>query len=131
MDITIDTSALLAVLVNESHRTQIINCTKNCDLQAPTIIDAEVGKALSLMFKRGRLSISDAYKIVEQFKQVPIRRTEIRLREALNIAEKFNLYAYDCYFLDSAYQHRTPLLSLDRQMLEIAQKLKIETIEVK
>lgn len=130
MILTIDTSALLAVLMNEDHKSKIIKLTKNCDLQAPAIIDGEIGNALSAMFKRKRLNFTKAKDIVSQFEMVPIRRTEIRIQESLEIASRYNLYAYDCFFLDCSLQYRSPLLSLDSRMVDIAKQLKIETLEI-
>lgn len=130
MLITIDTSALLAVLVNESHKQVIIEHTKNSELQSPESIDAEIGNALSAMIKRERISVSKAKQIINQFDLVPLRRTPIRLKEALELSEKFSIYAYDSYVLDCAKQYRIPLLSLDTRMIEVANELNITVLEV-
>lgn len=130
MVITIDTSALLAVLLNEQHKPAIIEATQGCDLQAPFSIDAEVGNALSAMFKRGRLSLKEAQQVLAQFDNIPIRRTKLRLIEATNIAYDHNIYAYDAYVLDCARQYRSPLLSLDNQLKTIGKKLELNVLEV-
>lgn len=130
MAITINTSALLAVLLNEEHKEEIVEHTKGYDLQAPASLDAEVGKALSAMFKRDRLALDKAKEVVKQFKQIPIRRTKLRLAEALKLANAYNIYAYDAYVLDCAKQYRTPLLSLDSKEIEIAKKLGLTVLEV-
>ena len=130
MLITIDTSALLAVLVNEPSKAKVIELTKETDLQAPASLDAEVGNALSAMIKRNRISASDAEKVINQFENIPIRRTELRLAAAVELAAAYNIYAYDAYVLDCAKQYRTPLLSLDRKMIESAEQLQITTLEV-
>jgi len=130
MAITIDTSALLAVLVNEAHKKQIIEITKGTDLQAPASLDAEIGNALSAMLKRGRISVNQASEVIFQFGQIPIRRSVIRLTKAIELANTFNIYACDSYVLDCARQYQTPLLSLDRQMIDIVKKLNIITLEV-
>lgn len=130
MWITVDTSALLAVLVNESHKQVIIEHTKNSELQSPESIDAEIGNALSAMIKRERVSVIKAIQVVKQFELVPIRRTPVRLKEALELSEEFNIYAYDGYVLDCALQYRTPLLSLDRRMIDVAKELNISVLEV-
>ena len=130
MQLTIDTSALLAVLVNEPHKAKIVELTTQSELQAPSSLDAEIGNALSAMIRRDRISGINAQKIIWQFTQIPIRRTAIRLTEALDLAAKLNIYAYDAYMLDCARQFHTPLLSLDQKMIELAHKLKITTLEV-
>ncbi len=130
MLITIDTSALLAVLVNEPYKAKIIELTNENELQAPASLDAEVGNALSAMIKRNRISASDAVKVIIQFEKIPIRRTRIRLANATELAATFKMYAYDAYVLDCAKQYRTPLLSLDKRMVEFAKQLQITTLEV-
>ncbi len=130
MILTIDTSALLAVLVNEPHKAKILELTKESDLQAPVSLDAEIGNAMSAMIKRDRISVRDAQKVIQQYTRIPIRRIAIRLDEALTLAADLNIYAYDAYVLDCARQFHTPLLSLDRKMNQLARQLKITTLEV-
>lgn len=130
MVITIDTSALLAVLLNEQHKPDIVEATKGHDLQAPFSLDSEVGNALSAMFKRDRLSLDDARQVLTQFSEIPIRRTKLRLKESTELAYKHTMYAYDAYVLDCARQYRSPLLSLDSQLKGIAGKLELTVLEV-
>lgn len=130
MVITIDTSALLAVLLNEQHKLAIIEATKGGDLQAPASLDAEIGNAISAMFKRDRLRLKEAEQVLAQFNQIPIRRTKLRLTEAIKLAQAHGLYAYDAYVLDCARQYRSPLLSLDKQLIAIGKKLELNLLEV-
>ncbi len=130
MVLTIDTSALLAVLLNEEHRSDIIAITRGHDLQAPATLDAEVGNALSAMFKRNRITLESAQKVVEHFETIPIRRTKIRIKKAVDLAYKYEIYAYDAYVLECASQYQTPLLSLDTQLKDVAKKLNIDLLEV-
>ncbi len=130
MILTIDTSALLAVLLNEEHRSEIIAITKGYDLQAPETLDAEVGNALSAMFKRNRLRLKSAREVIKQFESIPIRRTKIRINESIDLAYKYQIYAYDAYVLDCALQYKTPLLSLDSALTTVAEKLNIDLLEV-
>lgn len=130
MVITIDTSALLAVLLNEEHKSEIIEKTKGHDLQAPASLDAEVGNALSAMFKKGRLTVEEATEVLMQFEKIPIRRTKLRLQEAVKLAHIHNIYAYDGYVLDCARQYRTPLMSLDNELITIGKELGLNLLEV-
>ena len=127
MLITIDTSAILSVLVNEVHKKQIIRVTQDCELQSPASLDAEIGNALSAMVKRNKLSLNEAQEVIEQFDRIPIRRTSIRLLQVMDLVSAFKIYAYDAYVLDCARQYQTPLLSLDKKMIDIANKLQIIT----
>lgn len=130
MILAIDTSALLAVLLNEEHKKTLINLTKGHDLQAPFSLDAEVGNALCAMFKQKRISLQQGRQVVQQFKQIPIRRTKLRLGEAVKLANHYSIYAYDAYVLDCSMQYHIPLLTLDKKMIEVAQKLDITVLEV-
>jgi len=130
MVITIDTSALLAVLLNELHKPAVIEATKGHDLQAPFSLDAEVGNALSAMFKRDRLSLEQAQQVLTQFAEIPIRRTKLRVTEAIEIAYNHSIYAYDAYVLDCARQYRSPLLSLDNKLKMIGKKLELNVFEI-
>ena len=49
---------------------------------------------------------------------------------ALTLSQQANIYAYDAYFLDCAIRHNSPLLTLDRKLMESAQNLNIEILEV-
>lgn len=130
MVITIDTSALLAVLLNEQHRSVIIEVTKGHNLQAPASLDAEVGNALTAMFRRNRLRLADAEQVLDQFSKIPIRRTSLRLDKAVQLANKYGIYAYDAYMLDCARQYRSPLLSLDDQLIEVGKQMKLNLLEI-
>lgn len=116
--------------MNEAHKQRIIQLTQGCDLQSPVSLDAEFGNALSAMIKRNRISITDAKRVIQQFSSVAIRRTAIRMDEAIELSGKYDLYAYDAYVLDCAMQYRTPLLSLDKKMGEIAKQLPVQLLEV-
>jgi uncharacterized protein with PIN domain len=52
MDITIDTSALIAVIANEPEKQKLIEVTKGVDLIAPLSVHWEIGNAFSSWFKR-------------------------------------------------------------------------------
>ena len=52
MEITIDTSALIAVIGNEKTKDRIIEITIGSSLVAPVSVHWEIGNAFSAMFKR-------------------------------------------------------------------------------
>ncbi|MEX0769150.1 MAG: type II toxin-antitoxin system VapC family toxin [Balneolaceae bacterium] len=130
MVITIDTSALLSVLLNEKHKPAIVEVTKGHDLHAPSCLDAEVGNALSAMFKRNLITLEEGERVLSQFGEIPIRRTKLRLKEATKLAHTHNIYAYDAYVLDCALQYRSLLLSLDNKLKEVGKELQLTLLEV-
>ncbi len=130
MDIVIDTSALIAVIVGEPERTKIIEITSGNTLVGPGSIPWEIGNAFSAMFKQKRLSIGEAKKGISIFNTIPIRYIETDFVSVLNISNKSAIYAYDAYFLDCAAKQKAPLLTLDRRLKASALDLNIETLEV-
>lgn len=130
MDITIDTSTLIAVVANEASRTQALELTAGHGLVAPHSVHWEVGNALSAMVKRRRVSITQANACIDAYLQIPIRFVDVDLKQALDVVRRLGVYAYDAYLLVCARQTTTPLLTLDEPLKRIAAKLGIETLEV-
>ncbi|BBO72998.1 twitching motility protein PilT [Desulfosarcina widdelii] len=130
MDIVVDTSALIAVIVNEPERDRIIKLTLGKTLIGPGSIPWEVGNAFSAMFKRSRLSLDEAKKGLEIFESIPIRYIRTDFVNAITISKQTGMYAYDSYFLDCAIRHRAPLLTLDQKLMSAAQVLKINFLEI-
>jgi len=130
MNITTDTSVLIAVILNEPEKKSIISATTGHNLVGPGSIRWEVTNAFSAMFKRGRISLQNAQKALNVFNVIPIRYLDIDLQHSLKLAYDNNIYAYDAYFLDCALRNKTPLLSLDIQMINRARKIGIDILEI-
>ena len=130
MDVVVDASAIIAVIVNEPSKSDIIQATQGASLIAPASIHWEIANAFSAMFKRSRLSLEEAIKAVVIFKQIPIRFVEVELEESLRLANQLNIYAYDAYLLRCAQKQKAPLLSLDKALLALAKQLKLQVVEV-
>ncbi len=130
MDVVIDTSALIAVIVGESERNRIIKFTTGNTLIGPGSILWEIGNAFSAMFKQNRLTFDEAKEGLLIFESIPLRYIKTDFVNALKISKQTNMYAYDAYFLDCAIRQKAPLLTLDQMLKTAAQKLKVETMEV-
>ena len=130
MEIVIDTSALIAVIVGEPERAKIIEITSGNTLIGPGSIPWEIGNAFSAMFKQQRLSLEEAKKGISIFNSIPIRYIETDFVAVLNISQKAAIYAYDAYFLDCAAKQKAPLLTLDRRLKASAYDFNIKTVEV-
>jgi predicted nucleic acid-binding protein len=130
MDVIIDTSALIAVIVGETERNKIVEITIENTLIGPGSIPWEIGNAFSAMFKQNRLTLKEAQKGLAIFQSIPIRYMEADFDNVLKLSKKTNMYAYDAYFLDCAIRRKAPLLTLDRSLQMAAQALNIETLEV-
>jgi predicted nucleic acid-binding protein len=129
MDVVIDTSALIAVIVDEPERNRIVELTTGNTLIGPGSIPWEISNAFSAMFKQNRLTLDEAQKGLVIFDGIPLRYIKPDFVNALKISKRANLYAYDAYFLDCAKRHKAPLLTLDRKLKIAAQNLNLETME--
>jgi len=130
MDIVIDVSALLAVIVGEPERDRIVELTTGHSLVGPGSIPWEIGNAFTAMLKQRRLRLEDVQQGLSIFQSIPIRYLAVDLSKAVNIAHAANLYAYDAYFLDCALRHTAPLITLDQTLLRAANKMGVSTLEV-
>jgi predicted nucleic acid-binding protein len=130
MEIVIDTSALISVIVGEPERKRIIELTTGNTLIGPGSIPWEIGNAFSAMFKQKRLTLTEAEKGMSIFKSIPIRYIDSDFIKVLKLSRQANMYAYDAYFLDCAIRYRAPLLTLDRKLMASASNFNVETLEV-
>jgi predicted nucleic acid-binding protein len=130
VDIVIDTSALLAVIVAEPERDRIIEMTKGHTLIGPGSIPWEIGNAFSAMLKQRRLALVEAQQGLKIFHAIPLRLVRVDMNNVLSIASQTKVYAYDAYFLDCAIRHAAPLLTLDRGLERTALKLGVNLMEV-
>ena len=130
MDIVIDTSALISVIVDEPEREKIIELTTGHTLVGPGSIPWEIGNAFSAMFKQARLTNKEAEKGLQIFKGIPLRYIETDFARVLKISKQTNSYAYDAYFLDCAIRCKAPILTLDKRLKISAQDLDISILEV-
>jgi predicted nucleic acid-binding protein len=130
MDIVVDTSALLAVILGEPERDRIIELTASHTLIGPGSIPWEVGNAFSAMLKQERLALDDAQKGLAIFEQVPIQFSRPDFAHSLAIAHRAKIYAYDAYVLDCAIRHKAPILTLDVRLMKTAKALNAPILEI-
>lgn len=130
MDIVIDTSVLIAVIVNEPERDKIVKLTAGNTLIGPGSIPWEIGNAFSAMFKRKRVSLDEAQKGLLIFETIPLRYIKPDFANTVTIAEQADIYAYDAYFIDCAIRQKSPLLTLDKKLKIAAHNLNVAIMEV-
>jgi predicted nucleic acid-binding protein len=128
MKITADSNTFIAVALNEPERDMIIRLTEGHDLIAPEVLPFEVGNALTAMLKRKVLKTDEVFLAWEMVQHIPVDLRRIDIGAALKIATQYNIYAYDAYFLECAFNFRSPLLTLDRQMSAIAGEIGIQVM---
>jgi predicted nucleic acid-binding protein len=130
MQLVVDTSAVVAVLIREPQRAALMEVTKSAHLIAPPSVHWEIGNAFAAMFKRHRLSLGTARRALEAYRQIPIRFSEVELDRAMELAEQLNIYAYDAYVILCAMQHRCALVSIDHGLQLAAARVGVRAMEI-
>jgi len=130
LDLVIDTSALIAVIVGKPERDAIVSVTSGQTLIGPGSIPWEVGNAFTAMVKQRRINVADARKGLEIFDSIPLRYVHTDIANTLSIAARLGLYAYDAYFLDCAARYSAPLLTLDRPLRLAADRLDVKLVNL-
>lgn len=129
-NMVIDTSALIATILDEPEKDRLVELTRGTHLLAPGSQPWELGNALSAMFKKGSLELKDASVAVEVFGTIPIQFVEIDLGKALDLANTLGIYAYDAYMIVCAIDYRAPLLTLDRALARQAEACNVSVPEI-
>ena len=66
MQLIVDTSVVIAVLLNEPERDRLLELTLNTEIIVPKSLHWEVGNAFSAMFKRKRLSLKEVQSAITE-----------------------------------------------------------------
>jgi predicted nucleic acid-binding protein len=129
MNVLLDASAIMAIILNESNRDKVIRLTKNTVLSSPEIISFEIGNALINLYKKNKITeyaLTEAYK---SYVSIPFRSIKVDIQKALKIACKYKIYAYDAYYLEIAHRLNLPLLTFDESMRKIGMDMQIDILE--
>jgi predicted nucleic acid-binding protein len=130
MKIVVDTSVIIAVLVNEPVKKELIKITKNKEIIVPPSVHWEIGNAFSAMLKRKRINISESLKALQAYNSISIRIVEIEMEDSLLVSDKLNIYAYDAYVISCALKYHCPLISLDIGLVEAAKNIGVTILEI-
>ncbi len=128
--LVVDTSIIIAVIADEPEKPSLISKTQGFDLVAPRSLYWEIGNAFSAMIKRGRISVDQAVMAIEIYQQIPVDLVDVDLEQALEIVDKYKVYAYDSYMIACALNRRCPLLTLDGGLAYPAKAAGIKILEV-
>ena len=128
MDILLDASAIMAIILNEPNKDVVIKLTKGSTLLTPEMISYEIGNALISLYKRHKLQEKDVIDAYHDFMKIPIRTLDVDMERALRISCKYNIYAYDAYYLETAKRMKLPLITFDVPMKNIASNMNISVL---
>ena len=129
MDVLLDASAIMAIILNESNRDKVIKITENALLLSPEIISFEIGNALINLNRKQKISEEELLGAYKKYTSIPLRIMRINIEKSLRIAYKFHIYAYDAYYLEIASRLRLPLITFDEQMKRVALSLNIIVLD--
>ena len=128
-EVVIDVRAVMSVVVGGKQH-EVIQATL---LQADTALAADlfVSEVANTAWKYHHieeLEEADAILLAEQATTLVDRLvpTEPMLGDAIRLSCQLDHPAYDCFYLLLARQHQAPLLTLDKKLKRLAEKLRIE-----
>lgn len=130
MDIVVDASVIIAVIANEPQRDTLVELTRGNDLIAPQSVHWEIGNAFSAMLKRNRITLEQALAGIRIYGKVPVRFVDVELEESLRMADALGIYAYDAYLIRCALKYNSPLISLDKDLVRFAKRMRARVVEV-
>jgi predicted nucleic acid-binding protein len=121
MPIVVDTTVVIACVLNEPHRDALLRVTTSDDLIAPKSLSWEVGNALSAMFKRHRITLDEALQALTLYSRIQLELKDIDLASAVKLSHRLGIYAYDAYMIQCAVEYESPILTLDAGLVAAAQ----------
>jgi predicted nucleic acid-binding protein len=119
--IVVDTSAIVDALSLQDGTAGLRHRLANADLQAPHLIDYEVGSVVRGLANGGRLSEPRAMDLLTDFMDLPIERwpaTGALLRRAFQLPH--NLSSYDAAYVVLAEALACPLVTRDARLAKAA-----------
>lgn len=128
MDILLDASAIMAIILNEPNKEKVVSLTRNTTILVPEVISFEIGNALINLFKKGKITKEDLLEAYRNYTLIPLRTIKIDIEKALKIACKYKVYAYDAYYLEIAYRLKLSLVTFDESMKKVGTSLKIDIL---
>jgi len=106
----VDTSIIIALISSDEERSVIMQAIANYKMVCSISVYAEVGNAISAMFKRGRITLIQAHEMLNSFKQ---------------LRYKMSIYTYE-----EAYQHFAQLLEEAKNTTVTLKNLKGEMFAI-
>jgi predicted nucleic acid-binding protein len=130
MKLVVDASVIIAVIGNEPKKAALIAATQSYELVAPLSLPWEIGNAFSAMLKRNRVTLQEAETAIEIYRQIPVSLVDVDLKQALELAHRLKIYAYDAYLIACALNQGCALLTLDGGLSYAAKAAGVAVVEV-
>jgi predicted nucleic acid-binding protein len=128
MEIIVDASAIMAVIVKEPERDLVIQLTNDAVIISPDMVNYEIANGLTKMMKKRIIEKERMINAFQYFKKISIRMIEVDIEKALEIAWEHKIYAYDACYLETAVRLNLPLLTFDGNMTRVGKQLGIDIV---
>jgi predicted nucleic acid-binding protein len=130
IELVVDPSVILAVILGEPSRDALLAGARGADLIAPPSLEWEVGNALSAAYRQSRLTSTQLERAANAYRAIPVRLASIEMERALQLAVSHGIYAYDGFVIECARRYRAPLLTLDAHQARVAALVGVTVIEL-
>jgi predicted nucleic acid-binding protein len=129
MEILLDASAIMSVIVDEPESEIVINYTKDSIIVSPNMVSFEIANGITKMLKKKLIDTQEKMiRIIESFEKIPIKTVDVNLKKSLEIAWRYKIYTYDAFYLETAGRLNIPLLTFDSGMIRIGKELGINVL---
>ncbi|MGP0594463.1 type II toxin-antitoxin system VapC family toxin [Nitrospira sp. T9] len=135
MPFVLDSSVALAWVLPDEANPQLDHvCDRLIDDVAivPPVWPLEIGNALLISVKRGRLTARDVSQLITELRALPVEidttSTEQALEETMSLARKYELTTYDASYLELAKRRGMPLATLDTKLRQACVLAKIPVL---
>ena len=135
MPFVLDSSVALAwVLPDESNPALDRLCDRLCNDVAlmPPIWPLEIGNALLVAVKRGRLTTRDLNRLTSELRALPVEidtaSTARSLDETLSLAQRYDLTTYDASYVELAQRRDVALATLDHRLRKVCSSAKLSLL---
>ena len=133
--VVLDSSATIAwFMPDEAASQDLLERVATDGAVVPSIWPLEIGNALLLAVRRGRITATHRTNALEQLALLPIEHDAETLAHAwtttLGLADRFRLTLYDACYVELARRRGLPLASLDRNLRVAAERLGVPLLGV-
>jgi predicted nucleic acid-binding protein len=116
------------LIIEEPERELVIRQTEGAVMVSPDMVRYEIANGLTKMVRKQVIEKERMMNAFKYYEKMPIRKMQIDLERALEIAWEYKIYAYDACYLESAKRLYLPLLTFDRKMARIGKDLDIKIL---
>jgi predicted nucleic acid-binding protein len=130
MELVLDCSLALAWTIpdegSKAAERLFSRIDKGSKLWIPALWWYELSNALTIAQRRGRLNDSDALRLIELYRKLPLFTDTLLGADAVFrfrvLAQRYNLSAYDAAYLELAQRRGVDLATLDKDLAKAARK---------